>query len=139
MYFTIKLPFKHSRSEAHTADVTDLGLDARSALRCWQKPVKQDKIMTPIGFTLLLKCGLEGSDEGKDREKAVERITGFTMSEPCERVSPLTGEEILLQSVSLLTPACNRHKHAYPAQATLVLHFHRVVSLFKHAGRDGAH
>jgi len=35
------------------------------------------------------------------------------MSEPsCERAFPLTGKEILLQSVSLLTPVRNRHKHA---------------------------
>lgn len=37
------------------------------------------------------------------------------MSEPsCERAFPLTGKEILLQSVSLLTPVRNRDKHAPP-------------------------
>lgn len=51
------------------------------------------------------------------------------MSEPsCERVSPPTGEEILPQSVSPLTPPCNRHKHTCPAQPTLILHF-RCLSL----------
>lgn len=70
----------------------------------------------------------------------MERMTGFTMSEPsCERLFPLTGEEILPQSVFPLTRAWNRHKHARPAQTTLVLHFHHIASLFKHAGRDGAH
>lgn len=74
------------------------------------------------------------------REGRGKNHRGFTMSEPsCERVCPLTGEEILLQSVSLLTPGCNRHKHARPAQPTLVLHFHHVGSLFKRAGSDGAH
>lgn len=35
------------------------------------------------------------------------------MSEPSfERAFPLTGKEILLQSFSPLTPACNRHIHA---------------------------
>lgn len=119
----------------------DLRLDTRSALRCWQKSVKQDKIMTLFGFTVLLKCGLrEKWQKQRWREGRGKNHRGFTMSEPsCERVSPLTGEEILLQSVSVLKRACNRHKHARPAQTTLVLHFHHVASLFKHAGRNGAH
>lgn len=38
---------------------------------------------------------------------------GFTVSEPCcERAFPLKGKEILLQSVSLLTPVRNRRIHA---------------------------
>lgn len=85
--------------------------------------------------------GTERSVRGERwREGRGKNHRGFTMSEPsCERVCPLTGEEILLQSVSLLTPVCNRHKHARPAQLTLVLHFHHVASLFKRAGSDGPH
>ena len=59
-----------------------------------------------------------GSERESEREREREREghgknhRGFMMSEPsCERAFPLTGKEILLQSVSLLTPVCNRHKH----------------------------
>lgn len=58
----------------------------------------------------------------------MERITGFMMSEPsCERAFPLTAKEILLQSVSLLKPGCNRHKHAPPPNPPMPFTFSRVA------------
>lgn len=64
------------------------------------------------------------------------------MSEPsCERAFPLTGKEILLQSVSSLTPVRNRHKHA-PLNPPDPLHFPCValrLLVFKSAGNDAAH
>lgn len=70
------------------------------------------EIMNQIVFnaTTRIWAQREGEREGHGKNHR-----GFMMSEPsCERAFPLTGKEILLQSVSLLTPACNRHKHAPP-------------------------
>ena len=95
-------------------------------------------------------CALE-SDRRREKDREGERERerhgknhrGFMMSEPSrERAFSLTGEEIRLQSVSLLTPTCNRHKHApllnQPLPFTLPARL-LVCPVFKSAGNDAAH
>lgn len=79
----------------------------------------------------------------REREGHGKNHRGFMMSEPsCEKAFPLTGKEILLQSVSLLKRGCNRHKHVLPLNPPLPLTFPVLLLLcpvFKSAGKDAAH
>lgn len=83
------------------------------------------------------------SERGREREGHGKNHRGFMMSEPsCERAFPLTGKEILLQSVSLLKGGCNRHKHVPPLSPPLPFTFPvllLVCPVFKSAGNDAAH
>lgn len=58
---------------------------------------------------------------------------GFMTSEKSwAKAFLLTGKEILLQSIFLLTPVCNRHKHV-PVLVVLI-----ICPVFKSAGNDAA-
>lgn len=136
--FYNKAPLKGSHSEAHAADVTDLRRvlpsGAGKSLLNRRKQWLQSVLHCCWNVGLERSVWRERWREGRGKNYRIYDAWALLW----EGLSSDRRGNIL-QSVSLLTPACNRHKHARPAQATLVLHFHRIASLFKHAGRDGAH
>jgi len=102
-----------------------------------------DTASVEIGLREICRQRERGRERERERERHGKNHRGFMMSEPsCERAFALTGKEILLQSVSLLTPVRNRHIHAplnTPFAPFTFPVLCSVCPVFKSAGNDAAH